>query len=301
MALALKSAPRNLSSDELTLTLPKTYIRDPLGLGRVRPPPPPDPDIFDLDRENKEFSRSLLSAKELAELDAELGQTGYMTVDQIRALVNANTSKMPDDTTRIDPEMIAAIDQRINYKIYISGENIFTRDDLYNNYAFHEFGAQPETFFIQQELGMFVNADGVEYVARDIGDESVKFICTRDLIQQECRGKTSTPPKPPTSIVKTKIYIGRDDWAGFVSMQRMYRCRARMNMGLIMDAASNEACAAPACSAPTGALSSDASSDSAVAPTDAPSCDASSCDALQAEVNELKRIVREMQIFLDLI
>ena len=200
---------------------------DPLGLGGgPRPPPPPDPDAYDRDYENAAFARSLLSPEERRAVDADIDAGGYLTISQARALVAENSTKGSVELAGIDPDLIALLDVRINYKLFVAGDTVFTREELYDNYPFHELNVQPEAIFAQQELGVFLRADGVEYAARDAGDESAEFMSAEELI----RGATGKPPAPHCApkLVKTKIYIGRDRWDDFILLQRLFRGAVRI-------------------------------------------------------------------------
>jgi hypothetical protein len=55
----------------------------------VRNVAPSDPDIYDSLKENTNYVRSLLSEEELNILNTE----GFMTIDQVRDLINGNTTK----------------------------------------------------------------------------------------------------------------------------------------------------------------------------------------------------------------
>ena len=205
---------------------------DPLGLGRERPPAPPDPDAHDLSREDAEYARSLLNSEERRALDEEIGKSGYMSIEQVRAIVAENTTKGSIEAGGLDPEVMALIDARIDYKIFIAGDNIYTREGLYDHYPFHEFSIQPEIVFAQQEIGIFpprkhALKSEFEYVARDVGDESVDFVMIEDLVGQATR-RDYEMKRAPLRIVKTKIYVGKERWEDFSLMQRFFRGAARI-------------------------------------------------------------------------
>jgi hypothetical protein len=182
----------------------------------VRNVAPSDPDIYDSLKENTNYVRSLLSEEELNILNTE----GFMTIDQVRDLINGNTTKNSIETGSIDPEILAMIDVRINYKIFIAKDNIYSRECLYNNYPFHEFNVKPEDIFIQQELGVFQLSNGsLEYIAKDIDDEA---IMTEDLVKMATK-KNYTQKRVPDRIVKTKIYIGKEQWDDFEVLKRFFR------------------------------------------------------------------------------
>lgn len=200
----------------------------------VRNSTPLDPDIYDPLKENTSYVRSLLSEEDLNKLNIE----GFMTIDQVRDLINGNTTKNSIETGSIDPEILAMIDVRINYKIFIAKDNIYTRECLYNNYPFHEFNVKPEDIFIQQELGVFQLSNGsLEYIAKDIDDEA---IMTEDLVKMVTK-KNYTQKRVPDRIVKTKIYIGKEQWDDFEVLKRFFRGINRITAAQITNAPSENA------------------------------------------------------------
>jgi hypothetical protein len=223
-------------TDTLARYLIPQRAGDPLGLGITpgeRPAPPPDPDAYDRAKEDVSFARSLLSEEERHRVDAEIEKDGFMTIGQVRALVAENTIKGSVESGGLDPEIMALIDARTNYKIFIAGDNIYTREGLYDHYPFHEFNVQPEAIFVQQELGIFpprkhaLKSEELEYVARDVGDESVDFVMIEDLVGKETR-KNYKMRRAPLRIVKTKVYIGKERWEDFALLQRFFRGAVRV-------------------------------------------------------------------------
>ena len=208
---------------------------DPLGLGIApgeRPPAPPDPDPYDRERENAEYARSLLNAEARRALDEGVEKGGYMTIEQVRGIVDENTVKGSVEAGGLDPEIMALIDARIDYKIFVAGDNIYTREGLYDHYPFHEFNVQPEAIFVQQEIGIFpprkhALKDEFEYIARDVGDESVDFVMIEDLVGQAARANYKMK-RAPLRVVKTKIYIGKERWEDFALLQRFFRGAVRV-------------------------------------------------------------------------
>jgi hypothetical protein len=207
--------------------LPRQRAGDPLGLGLAagaRPPAPPDPDAYDRAHEDAEYARSLLSAAERAELDAELAESGHWTIAQVRSLVAEQTSKGSLEEGGLDPELLALIDARTDYKIFVAGDSIYSRAELYDAYPFHEFGVAPEAVFVQQEIGVFPPRSGAaragpEVLARDAGDESLDFVPVEDLIRRETRGGTAG--RRPLRVVKTKVFIGKQHWRDFEAVHRV--------------------------------------------------------------------------------
>lgn len=233
LTLATTSSHPGLPTATLAPYLVPQRAGDPLGLGVTqRPPAPADPDVHDIATENAEFARSLLSDKERRELDEDIAREGFMSIAEVRAIILKNTSKESLEHGALDPEMLAMIDSRINYKLFIDGDNIYTREELYTSYPFHEFGVQPEAIFVGQEIGVFppratALTEDLEYVVRDVGDESVEFVMIEDLVRA-ARSTAAAPSRAPIRIVRTKVYVGKERWEDFKLMQRLFRGAARV-------------------------------------------------------------------------
>jgi hypothetical protein len=237
LAARLSTEGRNLSTDRLAPHLPRTRVGDPLGLGigaGDRPPPPADPDVYDVARENAEFSRSLLSEAEQRKLDGEK----WLTIEEVRNIVTSHSAKGTIDSEYgLDPEVIILVDQRVNYKIFLAGDNLYTRDELYRHFPFQEFGVQPEAIFAAQEVAIFpprkyAMADDLDYQARDVGDETIDFIPLEDMVGMAARDNY-TRQRAPLRVVRTKIYVGRDDWKNFELMARFARGMVRISAAQI--------------------------------------------------------------------
>ena len=237
--VALQTGP-GVTSEALAPYLAPQRAGDPLGLGIApgeRPPAPPDPDAYDRARENAEYARSLLDEEELRELDEELAKEGFMPIEKVRDLVLGNTAKGSVEAGGLDPEIMALVDARIDYKIFIAGDNLYTREELYDHYPFHEFSVQPEAVFARQEIGIFpprkhALKEEFEYIARDDGDESVDFVMLEDLVGQAAR-RNYRLKRAPLRVVKTKIYVGKERWEDFALLQRFYRGAARVGAAQI--------------------------------------------------------------------
>lgn len=222
-------APRggagNLAAAELAGRLPPgRRAGDPLGLGLARPPPPPDPDAYSAERERREFVRSLLPPAELEEVEAEVGRRGFLTIEEVRGY--AETS----GAGGLDAELIALLDTRVDYKLFVVGDNVYRREELYAAYPFAELGTQPEAVFSQQELCVFpakaTSLDGgLEYLVRDAGDLDREFVTAEDLVAAAVRGAPAR--RPPLRTALTKVYLGKEDWKDFLQLCRVQRAAAR--------------------------------------------------------------------------
>jgi hypothetical protein len=234
-AVATTRAAGGVTTGALARLLAPQRAGDPLGLGIApggRPPAPADPDRYDRLGEDADFARSLLSEAERRQVDGDIDRDGYMTIAQVRALVSENTIKGSVEAAGLDPEVMAMVDARINYQIFIAGDNIYTRGELYDHYPFHEFNVQPEAVFVQQEIGVFppqnhAPADALEYAARDAGDESIDFMMVEDLVGRET-ARGCQEPRAPLRVVKTKVYVGKERWEDFALLQRFFRGAVRV-------------------------------------------------------------------------
>lgn len=186
---------------------------------------------YDPALEEKEYSRSLLPEQDLDALKVDLSENGFMTIAQVRSLVQQNcvkeTQEARGETYAIDPEMMMQIDARINYRIFITGDNVYTREELLEHHPFEKFQTAPENVFVQQEVGVFppkqhaMDGAGYEYVARDLGDDE-EFIMIEDLVGRAARANYKMQ-RAPMRIVKTKVFLGKDKWSDFSKMKRFVR------------------------------------------------------------------------------
>jgi len=211
---------------------------DPLQLGIRRKSPPPDPEKYDDDIQKNHFSTSLLTPEEIKERDEELKKSGYISIETVRELFKSNLSK---ESSTPDAEFMIQIDSRIDYKIFIVDNTIYTREELFENYAFSELGQEPEDFFSRQLIGVFDN----EFITKDEDDESMEFIKISDMFkmrryEQFTRLKKDTYPdgspvveiipEKPKKIVPTKIYIGKSSWDDFLVIQTQFKTMIKMQM-----------------------------------------------------------------------
>lgn len=186
---------------------------------------------YDPALEEKEYSRSLLAKHDLAILKEDLAENGFMSIAQVRSLVQQNcvkeTQEARGETYAIDPEMMMQIDARINYRIFITGDNVYTREELLEHHPFENFQTSPEDVFVQQEVGVFppkqhaMDDAGYEYVARDLGDDE-DFIMIEDLVGRAARANY-TMKREPIRIVKTKVFLGKEKWSDFTKLKRFVR------------------------------------------------------------------------------
>ena len=251
-ALALRQV--NLPSSELAARLPAQRRGDPLGLGIERPAPPLDPDAGS---QSLSGARDLLSAVDRSLLDAEVRAHGFLTPVAVRSLIAENCTRGQLENGGLDPEFLLLIDARIDYKLYIAGDSVYTREELYANFPFYEFGVQPEAVFVAQEVGLFemprragatrasvpappaadlaavlaadlaavLAAPDYDYAVRDVGDQRLEFSPAEDLVRAACGGGA---PRKALRIIQTKVYVGREAWEDFTLQMRFYRGAIRI-------------------------------------------------------------------------
>jgi len=173
--------------------------------------------LYDEDKEALSYARSLLDDKELDLLKKEIAAGGFLTIRQARELINDYTT-FSGDVFSIDPELMLAIDTRINYRLFITKDNVFTHEELLKAYPFHDLGQTPENVFVQQEVGVFPpnkGDDQIRLLARDRGSVAPFLLMgeQRQLVESQ-----------PSKITLTKIFLGRDRWEDFVFTHRFARC-----------------------------------------------------------------------------
>lgn len=212
-----------VSKGQLTMSgvrsLPNITADDPLGLGidSGNKETPLDPDIND---------PALYSRSVLPENEAQAAASEWLDIATVRKLILDHTNGVPSS---IDPEMLVVVDSRTDYKIFLTDDAVYSRAEIYDAYAFGEFGQQPEAVFSQQEIGVIParagvdkNAPKFEYISRDAGDESVEFVAIEDMVGRHARGR-HVDKRAPVKTAMTKVYVARERWKDFTMMFRLYR------------------------------------------------------------------------------
>lgn len=196
---------------------------------------------YDPALEERDYSRSLMSPHDLALLKADIEGNGFMTIEGVRELIAANSAKETQEARgeiyAVDPELLMMVDTRTDFRVFIAGDNVYTREELFEHYPFEAFRTTPEDVFVQQEIGVFppkLYADPVaaategeaayEYVARDLGDEE-EFIMIEDLVGRAAR-KNYKMRRAPVRVAKTKVFLAKEKWDDFVAMGRFAKSYA---------------------------------------------------------------------------
>jgi hypothetical protein len=172
---------------------------------------------------DRDYSRALLNNKALVEIK----KSKFLTIDEVRLLVDKNTAKENQDIRgenyQLDGEVIHIIDIQIDYPVFVTDDNIYSRDELIARYPFDGLRTTPETVFSQQELAVFPpsrSGSGPEYVIRDLGSEE-PFMAVDDRVKRAIRG-ASWVVTPPSEVVLTKVFVGRTKWKTFLDAQRFF-------------------------------------------------------------------------------
>lgn len=190
---------------------------------------------YDAAEEEAHYARALLAPAARAALDAELKQTGYMTIPEVRALLASNTNPRcsAEGIYTLDADLIAQLDVRLNQPVFILPDNtVYSRQDLLDKFPFAELRTTPEQIFAQQEIGEFAvrasNLDQTakEYQARDLGTDD-EFVMFEDLVGRDARANYADR-RPLERVVKTKVFLAREGWEDFVALAKHIRALKRI-------------------------------------------------------------------------
>jgi hypothetical protein len=185
-------------------------VKDSLGLGIKKSIPK---EKIYTDEENDQFTRQLLSEKEKSDLS-------ILEISAIRNIIIENSNR--DSYDKIDPDLLIAVDSRINYNIYIIEDNIYTYEELCTVYPFQEFNISPDSIFTRQIIIIF--DDNLIEVIND-GDP---IISTYDLIKLGTATMANLEAaakdiKRPSKIIRSKIFIGGEKWKDFLQLRGFFR------------------------------------------------------------------------------
>lgn len=138
----------------------------------------------------------LLSEDDKNQLSKKLKEDGYDTPDQLRNQLLKNIQSNLEFTS-IDVDIICMFDLQINYKIFITSDEILTREEVIKKYNLEKFKIEPEQLFNQQSIEVI---DGDYFI-----------------FDKECENRV------PQKIYNTKVYIGKEKWKDFMITFRFMR------------------------------------------------------------------------------
>lgn len=224
---APEPSPRELASSQAL----RAFASSALPLALAVTEPPERYAGYDLEKEDREYARSLLTTEEKVKLDAELVQFGHFTLPEIRALLAKNTGMryLDDGVFSVDADLLLQIDQRTRDPVFILPDNtVFFRDKLLAAYPFELLGSTPEDIFAQQEVGVFEPGGDAptQYLARDYGSED-EFVLIQDLVGGLTRASYKQRRRP-ARVVRTKVFLARQGWDDFQHIVRDLRAKRRL-------------------------------------------------------------------------
>lgn len=138
----------------------------------------------------------LLSEEDSNILLHDINENGYYTPQKIITYINNNHKN--NDYTTIDVDLIISIDLYTDYKIFITENDVYTKDQVMEKFKLSSFGLNsPEILFNNQQI----EVSGSDY-----------FVFDQELND-----------KKPNKLLNTKIYIGKEKWKDFMIAFRFLR------------------------------------------------------------------------------
>lgn len=201
------------------------------GRGILAIPVVPEYEGYDPEVEKKEYCRSLLTPEQLKEIDDHIAEHGFLTVKQIRQLIEQNTvSKFtPDGVYALGADLVQEIDVRTKEPVFILPDNtVMYKEDLYRQYPFAEMETTPERVFAQQELGVFpgrFDPAKKEYLVRDLGSKD-DLVLFEDFLGRIAR-ENYEDRRPLEKLVKTKVFLAKEAWEDFMAFSKHLRSLQR--------------------------------------------------------------------------
>jgi hypothetical protein len=140
----------------------------------------------------------LLEKEDIKTLTQHITDNGYDTPNDLEQLMQKHNIHSTDSNyTLIDVDLIIMFDLRTNYKIFITENEILSKDQLIDKYDFGLLKIEPESIFNNQQIEI-VNSD--------------YFIFDKE-----------NNKKPVGTLYNTKIYIGKEKWKDFMVTFRFIR------------------------------------------------------------------------------
>jgi hypothetical protein len=120
--------------------------------------------------------------------------------------------------TSITASCALRLDQEVDYNVYIAGGAAYTEEMLFERHALREFNVHPADMFVQQVVYEVERLDGRSRNNR------LHLLCDR--------GTAPVIPYPHVSklLIETKLYVGREAWDDFLSLQKTTRALVRFGM-----------------------------------------------------------------------
>jgi hypothetical protein len=145
---------------------------------------------------------------------------GHQEIGPIRALIRQSSMKTDSDVIYIDPSLYVLVNAYINYPIFITKNNIYSKEEICKEYPFAELGTSPENVFDQQEIGKFTVDKSVDYLFRDASDEP--FYYYKDDYNFSTNNRYKRTIKPD-KVIKSFIYKAGERFEDFTLMKKFVR------------------------------------------------------------------------------
>lgn len=139
----------------------------------------------------------LLSSEDKEVLSKDIEENGYYQITDLRKQLMTHLHE-GHEFSLIDVDLIIMFDLRTNYKIFITDDEVLTKEQLVSKYELNRFKIDPELLFNNQYIEVINN----DYYVFDEDNES---------------------RKKHDNIYKTKIYVGKEKWKDFLITFRLMR------------------------------------------------------------------------------
>jgi len=170
------------------------------------------------EEENENFTRQLLTPEEKEIIKKE----EIISIKDVRNIIRENT--LNDTYDKIEPDLLVAIDSRINYNIYVVHDNIYTYEELCISFPFQEFNILPKSIFVRQIIVIF-NDETIE-----VFNEGDPIISAHDMIKIATdKIKSQDEIKQYKNIIKSKVFIGGEKWKDFLQLRGFFRGMVQVN------------------------------------------------------------------------
>jgi len=131
----------------------------------------------------------------------DIEENGYSKPSDLINMIRKNLNQDMDFTI-VDADLIFIFDLRSNYKIFITKDEIMTREEVINKYNLTSFNLEPEQLFNNQKIEVIDN----------------DFFIFDEENENENENKNNLK-----KLHNTKIYIGKNRWEDFIITFRFMR------------------------------------------------------------------------------